>query len=398
VTERRLRRQLLAAAPPDEIGAQRRAWRVVRTAYADRVPTPWPIRHRRALTAAAVGVVLLAAAFSPPGRAVIDGVREAVGTENVKVVGVPRAKPALFSLPTEGRILVVAPTGAWIVSADGSKRRLGDYDDATWSPKGLFVGASKRHELAALTPKGKPRWALPRPRVHAPSWSPSGFRVAYLSGGNLRVVAGDGTGDRRFDAAQNVRPVWRPVQEHVVAYADGGGHVKVVDTDERRTLWAGDGSASSPMQLAWSSDGTRLLALRRLAAGRFALVVFDDAGHRRQYFELRGDPVDAAFAPNDHRFALVRRLGTRSQLLVVDADTLRRRTAVFIGRGRFGDVTWSPDGRWLLLGWESADQWLFIRSTDVSKIKAVSSLALQFDPGGNGRGGFPRIEGWCCTK
>jgi hypothetical protein len=398
VTERRLRRELLAVAPPDEIGAQRRAWRVVRTAYTDRVPTPWPIRHRRPLAAAAIGVVLVAAAFSPPGRAVIDGVRDAVGTENVKVVGVPQARPALFSLPTEGRILVVSPTGAWIVSANGSKRRLGDYDEATWSPKGLFVGASKRHQLAALTPKGDPRWALPRPRVHAPSWSPSGFRVAYLSGRNLRVVAGDGTDDRRLDTAQNVRPAWRPVQEHVLAYADRAGNVRVVDTDERRTLWTADDSASSPMQLAWSQDASRLLAVRRVAPGRFALVVFDDAGHRRQYFELRGDPVDAAFAPDGHRLALVRRLGARSQLLVVDADTLRRRTTVFAGRGRFSDVTWSPDARWLLLGWESADQWLFIRSTNVSKIKAVSSLALQFDPGGTGRGAFPRIEGWCCTK
>ena len=60
------------------------------------------------------------------------------------------------------------------------------------------------------------------------------------------------------------------------------------------------------------------------------------------------------------------------------------------------DVAWSPGARWLLLGWQSADQWLFLRSTAVEKVKAVSSLAQQFDPGGTGAGPFPRIEGWCC--
>jgi dipeptidyl aminopeptidase/acylaminoacyl peptidase len=396
VTERKLRRALLATPPPDEIGAQRRAWRVVRAAYGEREPTPWPIRHRRPLAAAAIGAAVLAAAITPPGRAVIDEVREAVGTE--KVVGVPQAKPALFSLPTQGRVLVSAPTGAWVVSADGSRRKLGDYDEATWSPRGLFVGVSKRHQLAAVTPKGVVRWTLSKPRVHAPRWSPSGFRVAYLSGSNLRLVAGDGTGDRRLDAAQNVPPVWKPGEEHVLAYADRNGTINVVSTDDGETLWTAAGLASSPMQLEWSADATRLLAMRRLPAGRFALVVFDEGGRRRQYLELPGEPVEAAFAPNDHRIALVRRVGPRSELLVVESDTLRRQEVVFSGLGRFSDVAWSPGARWFLLGWQSADQWLFIRSTDVSKVSAVSSLAVQFDPGGTGLGPFPRIEGWCCPQ
>jgi hypothetical protein len=109
MNERRLKRMLVATAPPDEIGAQRRAWRVARNAFGEREPTPWPIRHRRPLTAAAIGVAVLAAALSSPGRAVIDEVREVVGTE--KVVGIQQARPALFSLPAAGRVLVSARAG-----------------------------------------------------------------------------------------------------------------------------------------------------------------------------------------------------------------------------------------------------------------------------------------------
>jgi hypothetical protein len=394
MNEHRLRQALLSVAPPDEIGAQRRAWRVVRTAFGERVPTPWPIRHRRPIGAVAIGVALLAAALSPPGRAVLGEVREAVGTE--KVVGVPQAKPALFSLPAEGRVLVSAPSGAWIVSADGSRRKLGDYDEATWSPRGLFVGVSKRHQLAVVTPKGDVRWTLSRPRVHDASWAPSGFRVAYLSGSNLRVVAGDGTGDRRVDAALAVAPAWRPGAEHVLAYADRNGMVTVLSTDDNQTLWTAGAGELGPAHLEWSADAARLLVARRVAGGRFALVVFDTGGRRLQSLEFPGQFVDAAFAPQGHRIAVVRRVGPRSELLVVEAETLRRQRVVFDGQGRFRDVAWSPAGRWLLLGWESADQWIFIRSTNASKLKAVSSLAVQFDPGGTGTGEFPRIEGWCC--
>lgn len=395
MNERKLRRALLATLPPDEIGAQRRAWRIVRTAYSERVPSPWPIRHRRPLAAASIGVALLVAALSPPGRAVIRDVRKAVGTE--KVVGVPQSKPALFSLPAKGRVLVSARSGVWVVAADGSRRNLGAYDEATWSPHGLHVGAVKRNQLVALTPAGELRWVLSRPGVRHPRWAPSGFRIAYLSRNTVRVVAGDKTGDGRLDAARDVAPAWKPGSEHVLAYVDRGGSVNVVATDTRTTLWTAAGAAALPTQLEWSADGQRLLAVRRLA-GRFALIVFDANGRRLQTLEFPGRPLEAAFAPKGHSVAVIRRLGPRSQLLVVDADTLRRQRVVFSGLGRFSDVAWSPGGRWLLLGWPSADQWLFIRSTDVSKIKAVSSLAAQFDPGGTAKGDFPAIEGWCCTR
>jgi len=396
VNERRLRRALVATAPPDEIGAQRRAWRVTRAAFVDRPPSPWPIRHFRPILAAAIAVAVLAAAVSPPGRAVIDEVRDVVGRE--KVVGVQRARPALFSLPAEGRVLVSAPSGAWVVSADGSRRKLGDYSEATWSPQGLYIGASKRHQLSALTPKGEVRWTLSRPLVHRPRWASSGFRIAYLSGSNIRIVAGDGTGDRKLDTALNVAPAWRPGTEHVLAYADRTGSVNVVSTDDNQILWTAAGTAATTRHLEWSADATRLLAIRTLPGGRFSVIVFDAGGRRLQSLEFPGQALDAAFSPADHRIALVRRVGPSSELLVVQADTLRRQKVVFTGKGRFSDVAWAPSGRWLLFGWESADQWIFVRSTDVSKLKAVSSLAVQFDPGGTGAGMFPRIEGWCCPR
>ncbi len=399
MNDRDLRRALLRTPPPDELGAQRRAWRLARAAFDEREPTAWPRRHARALVAAAAGVALLAAVLSPTGRAVIGDVREAIGTE--KVTGVPQAKPALFSLPAEGRVLVTAPKGVWLVNANGSRRRLGDYDEASWSPRGLHVVASTRSQLVALTPKGDVRWAIARPRVHDARWAPSGFRVAYLSGANLRVVAGDKTGDRRVDSAARIAPAWRPGKEHVLAYVAGGNSLTVTQTDESQTLWSSR-IAGLPLHLEWSADGGRLLSITSVEGGGFTLAVYDKGGRRLQSLAFTGRFAAAAFAPNDHRIALVRGMtnpkGEASELLVVDGDSIRRQQPVFTGKGRFSDVAWSPGGRWLLLGWESADQWLFIRSADVEKVKAVSSLAKQFDPGGTGAGAFPRIEGWCCVE
>ena len=63
---------------------------------------------------------------------------------------------------------------------------------------------------------------------------------------------------------------------------------------------------------------------------------------------------------------------------------------VFRGTGTFGQAVRSPDGRWLLVSWPTADQWVFVRPGSPRRIVGVSRISSQF-------GGFPRIEGWCCA-
>jgi hypothetical protein len=210
---------------PDEHEARERSWAVVSAAFAE--PEPQPRRRSwRPVAAVALAVVVLAGLLSPPGRAVLDGIRQ--------VVGVKESAPALFSLPAPGRLLVTAGSGVWIVDENGSKRLLGDYREASWSPFGRFVVAARANELAALAADGTVRWSLARPDVRLPRWggSRSDTRIAYLSRGQLRVVGGDGKGDRLLDAQIAERaPVWLPGGGHRLAYARRDGSVRVVDVD-----------------------------------------------------------------------------------------------------------------------------------------------------------------------
>ena len=200
---------------PGESEAGERAWNLVRAAYQQREPVTWPRRHARPLAAAAVVAAVAAAAASSPGRALVHSFRKAVGVEHAQL--------ELFSLPTPGRLLVSGAGGTWLVNADGSRRRLGAYRDAAFSPHALFIAATRANELVALDPKGRVRWTLARPSPRFPSWTGTRVdtRIAYVSAGKLRVVAGDGTGDRVIAPAAPVAPVWRPGGGRVLAYAAG---------------------------------------------------------------------------------------------------------------------------------------------------------------------------------
>ena len=223
----------LDAIPPPE-GAEERAWEVVRAAFEERTPSPRERKVWRPVAVLAAAAVIAGAVASPPGQAVLDSIREAVGIE--------RAQPALFSLPAPGRLLVESADGVWVVQADGSKRRLGDWREASWSPFGRFVVVARANELAAVEPNGDVRWSLARPRVRFPRWAGDRIdtRIAYLSGTSLRVVAGDGTGDRllRRNVAA-VAPAWLPGEGFRLAYRDRAGRTVVVDADTGRVLRGG---------------------------------------------------------------------------------------------------------------------------------------------------------------
>jgi hypothetical protein len=398
VTDRLLERELRGLEAPHEGDAALRAWEVASAEFEriERVPAP-PRRRglRRSLVGAAVAAGLAALLISPAGASV----RHWVG-DRLSSPGVKHARPALVSLPSGGRLLVSSRDGAWVVSADGSRRLLGPYRDPTWSPRGLFVAAVRGQNLVAVDPRGHVHWSLPRiPRPRLPSWSPGdGFRIAYLSGSTVRVVAGDGTGDHLLAVGvAQVAPAWRPGGGHVLSYRTADGRIVTRDADTGRMLWSAGPGGTGVSELRWSPRGRTLMVL---------------SPHRLELLDGRSGAVlkllttgpamrfgSAEISPDGRTIALARYepAADRSDIFLL---ALRSRgwhaRRAFPGVGRFDAVRWSPDGGWLLVTWRDADQWLFLRSAPVRRVVAVSSIGRAFEPDRRGAPSFPAAGGWCC--
>ena len=237
-----------------------------------------------------------------------------------------------------------------MVAADGSRRLLGDYAEASWSPHGLYAVVTRGHELAAVEPDGTPRWTLTRPgQVALARWNgPDGFRIAYLEGRALRVVNGDGTGDRFIaGGAAAVAPAWRSGPGHEVAYATQRGAVVAFAADSRRRIFAtapsaglrrrvsGTTSNAEVTSLQWS--GTRLLVTRE---DRVELLG-SDGGPAWTWTPPAGSHVrSATAAPGGDRVAVVTGDGHTSQvLLIVKAHRSR---VLFAGPGDFAAPAGPP--------------------------------------------------------
>jgi hypothetical protein len=388
-----LRRDLeRAAREREDPAARERSLRIVRAAYQQLQPCP-----RRRPWRAFVATVLLAA-VGAAGVAAASAPRSDVGrfVRGVLGVGEPHARAALVRVPGGGRLLVAAGDGAWVVASDGAKRRLGAYAGASWSPHGKFAVVWRGRELTAVDPVGRVRWSLPHEAAVADArWAPGdGFLIAYRAGAALRIVGGNGARDRGLAAARaGVAPAWRPDATHTLAYADARGRVTVVDADTGQRRWRG-APLAGVRELLWSPRGDRLLAV-----GAARLTLYGAGGARLASRALpAGTRAEhAAWAPRGSRVALVRTSGrrTRSELVLLDAaDDLRARP-LFARLGRFDAPAWSPGGRWLLLPWPDADQWLFLRPDGAPRRTAVANIARQFAPGAQ-RAAFPRTVQWCC--
>jgi hypothetical protein len=364
--------ELRAFRAPDESVAEQRAWDVVRTAHAQREPMPAVRRSRRRLAVAPIlAVVAGVVVLSPAGAR--------VGHFITHALGVSHAAPALSSLPSPGRILVSGPGGTWTAAADGSIRHLGSWRQASWSPHGLYLAVASHDRLAAVDPRGDIRWAIARPEVSDPTWySPSGYRVAYLSGDTLRVIAGDGTADRLLAPhVAHVAPAWRPGKRYGpydVAYVTQRGRLVVEDADSGQVLWTATATAE-PRKLMWSTDGRRLVVQTA-----HAVRTYSGEGAVIATAHVAAD--DAALSPDGRTVALVE---NHRQVVVAGRQ-------LFAGPG-VQTVSWSPNGQWLLVSWPAANQWVFVRVGARPHVAAVSSIRQQLSAGGS----FPRLEGWCCT-
>lgn len=353
---------------PIDAEAEERAWGVVGAAFSAREPRRRPRRSPVVALAAAAIAAGVAALLSPPGQAVVDAVRRSIGIDG--------AQPALFRLPAPGRLLVSGRGGTWVVSADGSTRRLGAYVQASWSPHALFVVAATSDELAAVAPSsGQVHWQIARAAIRFPRWggTRTDTRIAYLTTSGLHVVAGDGTGDRRLPPSRRVAPAWQPgTSEHVLAYVDIRGRVTIMNSDHG-TVSRVSRPYAGARDIAWSPDGTTLA----LAAQREVVLFTVASGATRI---IRVDDVSALAFARDGRLALLRGAG-----VLVWADG-RLRT-LFTAPSRLSGMAWSPDGRWLLASLPVADQWVFVQTRGARRVLAVSHIRRQF-------GGEPTLDGW----
>lgn len=402
--EERLRSLLREAPVPGVVEAERRGLAALQAACAERRQPrrSTPSLPRLAIVASIVAL-LGALMLSPAGASV----RGWVG--GVFAVGVPAAEPGLSALPGGGRLLVQARSGAWVVKPDGSRRLLGEYEEATWSPHGLFVAVAKGRELTAVEPDGTPRWTLSAAgRVADPRWAPGGMRIAYRSGTELRVTAADGSDDHVIASrVKRLAPAWAPDGIDRLAYVDPGGRLRVVDADSGRDLVSAS-ALSGIERLEWGGSG--LLEASRKALRIRPVEVVSGAAKPSGGKALRlGPAVDlqlprgavlrsAALAADGGTVAasVVTQgpAGSRGTVLLfaTHGDGVRRLLSV---PGPLGELAWSPGDDRLLVTWPATDQWLFM-SLGRARGRAIADIAAAFAPGGSSRS-FPRLDGWCCS-
>ncbi len=405
MNENRLRELLRETPAPDAGEAERRGRRLVETAFEQREPRRQATLPRLAVTFAAA-TLLAALLLTPAGAAVRDWIDDAL------TVGVRDAEPALTEIPGGGRLLVSSPEGSWVVQPDGSRRLLGEYPEATWSPRGLFVGTASGHMLSAVEPDGTVRWSL---SADAPvtdvRWSPSGERIAYRAGSALRVVAGDGTDNVLIDrSVAPVAPAWLPLGPHFITYVDAGGTLRMVNPDTGEAFGSSPASRKA-VELDWARDGSRLLevtprSLRLHDVMLSKLVVRLNPGPpRRVALPSAATVRTAAFSPDGRSLAVLLQLPARdrqpahSELYLMNrAGTSQR--LLFTAPGLLSSLSWSPDGTRLLIAWPDADQWLFIpaEGRGRGRVRAIGGISGEFAPGSPERAIFPLIDGWCCER
>jgi dipeptidyl-peptidase-4 len=146
-----------------------------------------------------------------------------------------------------------------------------------------------------------------------PRIDPTGRQVAYVSGGSLRVIGADGTGDRALAEPDG------PEAAHVSFGA--ADFIAAEEFDRFRGFW-------------WAPDGQSLLAAR-----------VDESPVRVQYI---ADPANPTRAPREVRYPAAGTDNALVELFLIGLDGSRRRVVWPETVAYLVDVNWSAHGPALL--------------------------------------------------
>ncbi len=317
--ERRLRRALEGLPGPSE-EARARAER----AAMDALPPPARRRPRWLLAAAAAGAAV----------AVAGAALAATDRLDVRLGEPPARERTAAAVPASGTVRVpedaeglalVAGGRLWLATRSGLGVQGLAARAAELSPNATFAAVGIGEALVAIAPGGRRAWSHPAGGpVVAAAWAPNPIAIAYVvrrgPRHELRVIEGDGDGDRLVDAdVAPVRPSWR-ADTQALAYVARGGQARAADYPSLATRAVADPPAGVAA-VAYAPDGDRL-ALATAGPG-FAV-------------SLRGGPAPAGWmALGDPRSALTAFAWASSAELLAAGDDPR---------------PGAPDRIWSLLG------------------------------------------------
>jgi hypothetical protein len=377
---------LRSLTAPDAADAQARARQLVLAAHAARLPRR---RHRRWFVAAIACVV----AAGAPLTAVQGAALARWARDTLRGGSRPNGPPAkLVALPGGGRLLVSTGADAWVVGQGLTRPVEHTAGGAvSWSAFGNYIACACGDRLQAIALDGRVAWTerYGAP-VRAPVWSPDGQRIAFVVDDDLYVTAADGSrarGLRSIPKGATAMVAWRPGPWHQLAVDDGPSRAAVIDADSGRAV-AGVSIGRDPVSIGWSSDGDRLL----VAAAR-RLRVYTSRG--RPLAEIAA-PVGAAItaaqiAPSGRQVAYVISQPDGRQQAVLTSVAGSQASRVLLVGASLDDLRFSPDGRWLLVGWHELDSWLFFTTTaGRTQVRQIAGVSARV---GHGE---PVVDGWCC--
>jgi Tol biopolymer transport system component len=111
----------------------------------------------------------------------------------------------------------------FVVKADGTGERRLTYDlgnmGPAWAPSSTriaYSGYTDQFQLYVVNVDGSGRRQLTHTEALAPSWSPTGSKIVFVSGGEVHTIRPDGRRHKRVARGRNDVPRWAPDARSIV--------------------------------------------------------------------------------------------------------------------------------------------------------------------------------------